>query len=44
MPSHTHLIFHSADADPPVLIRGFKGFNSRRILKTIEENIQESRK
>ena len=44
MPSHVHLIFRSAEADPSGLIRDFKGFTSRKILKTIEENTQESRK
>lgn len=44
MPSHVHLIFRSAEADPSGLIRDFKGFTSRKMLKTIEENIQESRK
>ena len=44
MPSHIHLIFRSADADPSGLIRDFKGFTSRKMLKTIEENAQESRK
>lgn len=44
MPSHVHLIFRSAEADPSGLIRDFKGFTSRKMLKTIEENTQESRK
>ena len=44
MPSHIHLIFRSAEADPSGLIRDFKGFTSRKMLKTIEENTQESRK
>ena len=44
MPSHIHLIFRSAEADPSGLIRDFKGFTSRKMLKTIEENAQESRK
>src|SRR5690606_21642328 len=44
MPSHIHLIFRSAEADPSGLIRHLKGFTSRKMLKTIEENIQESRK
>lgn len=38
MPSHIHLIFRSA------LIRDFKGFTSRKLIKTIIENEQESRK
>lgn len=44
MPSHVHLIFRSSEADPSGLIRDFKGFTSRKLLKTIEENPQESRK
>lgn len=44
MPSHIHLIFRSAEADPSDLIRDFKGFTSRKMLKTIDENAQESRK
>src|SRR5690606_25904397 len=44
MPSHIHLIFRSEEADPSGLIRDFKGFTSRRMLSTIEENPQESRK
>ena len=44
MPSHIHLIFRSAEADPSGLIRDFKGFTSRKMLKTIEQNAQESRR
>ena len=44
MPSHVHLIFRSATADPSGLIRDLKGFTSRKMLKTIEENTQESRR
>ena len=44
MPSHIHLIFRSAEADPSGLIRDFKGFTSRKMVKIIEENVQESRK
>ena len=44
MPSHVHLIFRSAKDDPSGLIRDFKGFTSRKLVKTIEENSQESRK
>jgi len=44
MPSHVHLIFRSAFGDPSGLMRDFKGFTSRKLLKTIEENPQESRK
>jgi REP element-mobilizing transposase RayT len=44
MPSHIHLIFRSSLGDPTGLIRDFKGFTSRKMLKIIEENPQESRK
>jgi len=44
MPSHIHLIFRSAYGDPSGLIRDFKGFTSRKILKTIIDSQQESRK
>jgi len=44
MPSHIHLIFRSADGKPSELIRDFKGFTSRQIIKAIQENNQESRK
>ncbi len=44
MPSHVHIIFRSATGDPSGLIRDFKGYTSMKILKSIEENQQESRK
>ncbi|WP_343329820.1 REP-associated tyrosine transposase [Polaribacter staleyi] len=44
MPSHIHLIFRSALNNPSGLIRDFKGFTSKKMLKAIEENPQESRK
>jgi putative transposase len=44
MPSHVHLIFRSANGDPSGLVRDFKGFTSKKMLKTIEENAQESRR
>lgn len=44
MPNHIHLIFRSGSGDPSGLIRDFKGFTSRKMLKAIEENPQESRK
>jgi REP element-mobilizing transposase RayT len=44
MLSHVHLIFRSSFGDPSSLIRDFKGFTSRKMLKIIEENPQESRK
>jgi putative transposase len=44
MPSHVHLIFRSSLGDPSGLIRDLKGFTSKKMLKAIEENSQESRK
>ena len=44
MPSHIHLIFRSSLGDPSGLMRDFKGFTSRKIMKAIVENEQESRK
>jgi len=44
MPSHIHLIFRSSLGNPSGLIRDFKGFTSRKMLKLIAENTQESRK
>ena len=41
MPSHVHIIFRSANSDPSGLMRDLKGFTSRKILKTIEENSQD---
>ncbi|WP_395974668.1 REP-associated tyrosine transposase [Chryseobacterium cucumeris] len=44
MPSHIHLIFRSEKGQPSELIRDFKGFTAKKLLKAIEENKQESRK
>ena len=44
MPSHVHLIFRSNLNDPSGLIRDFKGFTSRKIMKAIAENKTESRR
>ena len=44
MPSHVHMIFRSDFEDPSGLLRDFKGFTSRKIIKTIQTNVQESRK
>ena len=44
MSNHVHLIFRSSFNSPSGLIRDFKGFTSRKLLKLIEENPQESRK
>ncbi|SHJ59613.1 REP element-mobilizing transposase RayT [Maribacter aquivivus] len=44
MPSHIHLIFRSSDQDPSGLLRDFKKYTSKQLVKAIEENHQESRK
>lgn len=44
IPSHVHLVFRSANNDPSGLIRDFKGYTSRKTIKMIENNPQESRK
>jgi REP element-mobilizing transposase RayT len=44
MPSHVHLIFRSAVGDPSGLMRDLKGFTSRKIMKTIQDNPEESRR
>ncbi len=44
MPSHVHFVFRSDREDPSGLLRDFKGFTARKLIKEIEENPQESRK
>lgn len=44
MTNHIHIIFRSSLNDPSGLLRDFKGFTSRKMLKTIENNPKESRK
>jgi REP-associated tyrosine transposase len=44
MPNHVHMIFRSIKEYPSGLIRDFKGYTSRMLLKTIQENPKESRK
>jgi len=44
MPSHVHLIFRSAEHKPEILLGRIKEYTSKQIVKTIEENAQESRK
>ena len=44
MPSHVHLVFRSDNEDPSGLLRDFKGYTARKLIKEIEENPQESRK
>nr|WP_207434911.1 transposase [Sabulibacter ruber] len=44
MPSHLHLLFRAKDNNPGEVLRDFKSFTSKQLLKAIAENIQESRK
>jgi len=44
MPSHIHFIFRDSNENPTSLLRDFKKYTSKKILKAIEENPQESRK
>jgi len=44
MPSHMHLVFKSTIQKPDELIRDFKSYTSKQLIKLIEENIQESRR
>ena len=44
MPSHVHLIFRAQQANPGELLKSLKVFTSKSLSKTIEENLQESRK
>ncbi len=44
MPNHIHMIFRSNKKDPSGLLRDFKGFTARKLLKAIEDNPKESRK
>jgi REP element-mobilizing transposase RayT len=44
MPSHLHLVFRSISGNPSGLLRDFKGYTSRKLIKAIHENPKESRK
>ena len=44
MPNHIHMVFRAVNGNPSGLLRDFKGFTSRKLIKTIEDNPQESRK
>ena len=44
MPSHVHLVFRSTVVKPDELIGAFKSYTSRKLIKLIEENMQESRR
>ena len=41
MPSHIHLIFRSSFSDSSGLIRDFKGFTSRKLMKLTDDNPQD---
>ena len=44
MPSHIHFIFRSANEDPSGLLRDFKKYTAKELIRAIESNPQESRK
>jgi len=44
MTNHLHLILQAENGNLTEIIRDFKKFTSKQILKAIEENVQESRK
>lgn len=44
MQSHIHLIFRSSNNQPSELLRDFKPYTSKKVMKTIENNPQESRR
>ncbi len=44
MPSHVHLIFRSSSSDPSGLIRDFKTYTSKEVVRSIMDNPRESRK
>ncbi len=44
MPSHMHLVFKSTIKKPADMIGGFKSYTSRKLIRLIESNMQESRR
>jgi len=44
MPSHVHLVFRSNTQKPEDLVREFKSYTSKQLIRLIEDNVQESRK
>ena len=44
MPSHVHFIFRSANDDPSGVLRDFKKYTSKQVVKAIENNPKESRR
>ena len=44
MTNHVHLIFRSENSDPSGLIRDFKKYTAKKVMSSIENNHQESRR
>lgn len=44
MPSHIHLIFRSSGEDPSGLLRDFKSYTAKKMIESITNNKQESRR
>lgn len=44
MPSHIHFVFRSSNEQPMELLRDFKKHTAKKIIETIQNNFQESRK
>jgi REP element-mobilizing transposase RayT len=44
MPSHLHLLFRDINENPSGLLRDFKRYTSKKLIESIENNPQESRK
>jgi len=43
MPSHVHLIFRASEDNPSEILRDLKGYTSKKLVKSIIDNPQESR-
>ena len=44
MPSHVHFITYSENGELSNILRDFKSFTAKQLMKVIEENPEESRK
>jgi len=44
LPSHVHIIYESTNQKPAELLRDFKSYTSKELIKLINTNEQESRK
>jgi len=44
MPSHIHLIYSAKEGNPEIVLGRFKEYTAKQLIKTISQNIQESRK